>query len=190
MNIYETILHRRTVRKFKQERIEHIVLERLIDAARHAPSAANMQPLKYVIVDDKAQVDAVFKHLKWAAYIAPAGNPAENERPVAFIAVLVDTDIKKSGYELDIGAAVQNILLASAAEGIGTCWIASIDRDAIVRELRIPDQYILNTVIALGYAAEEPAAEEENGSIRYYKDENGRLHVPKRSLKDVIVNFV
>jgi nitroreductase len=188
--MYEAILHRRTVRKFKQQKIEHSQLEKLINAARHAPSAANMQPLKYVIVDDAQQAKAVFQHVKWAAYIAPAGTPSESERPVAFIAILVDTEIRNNGYELDIGAAAQNIFLAAEEEGIGTCWLGAIDREAICRELRIPAQYVLNTVIALGYAGEEPTSEEENGSIRYYKDGEGRLHVPKRSLKDIIVKFV
>ena len=163
------------------------MFEKLINAARLAPSAANMQPLKYAIIDDEVKVNQVFEHVKWAAYIAPEGTPSENERPTAFIAVLVDTEIKKNGYELDIGAAVQNILLTATEEGIGTCWMGAIDREKIREILKLPSQYILNSVIALGYQGENPVCEDENGSIKYYKDKNGVLHVPKRKLKDIII---
>jgi nitroreductase len=187
MGIYDTILKRRTIRKFKQDKIERHVLEKLINSARFAPSGSNLQPLKYMIVDEPVKVNAVFESVKWAAYIAPSGNPGENERPVAFIIVLVDTEIKKSGYELDIGAAAQNIFLTAADDGIGTCWMGAIDRETIRTVLNIPDRFILNTVIALGYADESPVTEDENGSIKYYKDENGLLHVPKRKLKDILI---
>lgn len=187
MSTYELIMKRRTVRKFKQEPIERIKLEKLINAARFAPSAANIQPLKYKIIDNPNEVDQVFGNVKWAAYIAPQGNPCQEEKPVAFIAVLVDTEIKSSGYELDIGAAAQNIFLAALEEGIGTCWMGAINRDEIKKILQIPDRYILNTVIALGYSGENPVAEDENGSIKYYKDAEGVLHVPKRKLEDIII---
>ena len=187
MSTYELILKRRTIRKFKQKKIERKTLEKLINAARFAPSANNLQPLKYIIVDDSEKVDAVFENVKWAGYIAPAGDPAKEERPVAFIAILVDTEIKKTGYEHDIGAAAQNIILAALEEGIGTCWMGAIDRNRIREILAIPERYILDTVIALGYPAEEPVAEDEKGSIKYYKDGSGVLHVPKRRLEDILL---
>ncbi len=185
--VYEAILRRRTIRKFKQQPITGDVLHKLVNAARLAPSASNMQPLKYIVVDDTQSVADVFGCVKWAGYIAPAGNPAPDERPVAFIVILADTSIRQSGYELDIGAAAQNIMLAAEEEGIGTCWMGAIDRERIKSILKLPDEYIINTVIALGYKGEEPVSEDENGSIRYYKDASGILHVPKRRLKDIII---
>ncbi len=187
MSVYELILKRRTIRKFRQDRIDRKILEKLVNAARFAPSGANLQPLKYVIVDEPEKVDAVFKHVRWAGYIAPEGNPREGETPVAYIIILNDPDIRKTGYELDAGAAAQNIMLTALEEGIGSCWLGSIDRDDIRRILNIPEKYVINTAIALGYPAESPVAEEENGSIKYYKDENGTLHVPKRKLEDIIL---
>jgi len=189
MSVYRTIVSRRTIRKFKQQKIERAILEKLVDAARLAPSAMNLQPLKYGIVDEESKVSRFFQFVKWAGYIAPAGNPAENEKPVAYLVVLVDTRIRKSGFEEDIGAAIQNILLAAEEEGIGTCWMGAIDRDAIRELLKIPEHFIINSVISMGYKAENPVYEDENGSIRYYKDENGVLHVPKRKLDEVIVSF-
>jgi nitroreductase len=187
MNAYEAILGRRTIRKFRQEKIEHTILEKLINAARVAPSASNIQPLKYIIADQKEQVGKVFENVKWAGYITPAGNPGENEKPVAFIIILADTSIRASGYELDIGAAAQNIFIAAYEEGIGTCWIGSVNRDKVREALSIPDNYAINSVIALGYAAESPVIEDEKGSIKYYKDDKGVLHVPKRRLEDIIL---
>lgn len=187
MSTYDLILKRRTIRKFKQQKIERSILEKLINAARFAPSASNMQPLKYAIVDEPSKVKSVFDCVKWAGYIAPAGNPAEGEKPVAFIVILADTEIRKAGYELDIGAAAQSIFLAAAEEGIGTCWMGAIDRDKIREILSIPQRYIIDTVVALGYAAESPVTEDEKSSIKYYKDENGVLHVPKRKLEDIIL---
>jgi nitroreductase len=189
MNIYDLILKRRTIRKFKQREIEYRILERLVNAARFAPSASNLQPLKYIIVDNPEDVNKVFKNVKWAAYIASEGTPAEDERPTAFIVILADTEIKKGGYELDIGAAAQNIFLAALEEGIGSCWMGAINRDNIRKILNIPERYIINTVIALGYLGENPVAEDEKGSIKYYKDEYGVLHVPKRRLEDIIIRY-
>jgi nitroreductase len=187
MNVYEAAIHRRTIRKFKQVPIEDDILERLVNAARLAPSASNLQPLKYAIVTDKDTLGRIFDNVKWAGYIAPEGNPKEGEEPAAYIIILVDTEIRKEGYELDAGAAAQSIQLAAWEEGIGACWMGAIDRNAIRSELGIPEKYIINTVIAMGYPAETPVYEDENGSIRYYKDGVGTLHVPKRKLKDVIV---
>lgn len=187
MTVYDAIARRRTIRKFKQQPIERAILEKLVDAARLAPSAANMQPLKYAIVDTKDTVDQMFELVKWAAYIAPAGNPGEGEHPVAFIVILVDTGIRSAGYELDVGAAAQNIFLSAEEEGIGTCWMGAIDREKIRGILSLPEKYLINTVIALGYPAEHPVLENESGSIKYFKDKEGVLHVPKRKLEDIIV---
>jgi nitroreductase len=187
MNVYEAIKGRRTIRKFRQQRIGRDTLEKLIDAARYAPSASNLQPLKYRIVDEPGEVGQVFAKVRWAGTIAPAGDPAPGERPVAFLVILVDTAIRSSGYELDLGAAAQNMFLAAAEEGIGTCWMGAIDADGIRAALDIPERYRIDTVVALGRPAESPVAEDESGSIRYYKDASGVLHVPKRKLRDIIL---
>ena len=158
MDVGEAIAGRRTIRKFSQDVIARPVLESLVDAARLAPSASNMQPLKYAIADEPADVRAVFDAVKWAAYIAPAGDPAEGERPTAFIAILVDTTITKGDPGLDVGAAAENIMLLAASLGIGSCWMGAIDRPRILKALGIPERFSLNTVIALGYPAERPVA--------------------------------
>lgn len=178
--IYETIVARRTIRKFKPEPVPREVLERLADAARLAPSAANMQPLEFIVVDDAGPRAEIFPCLKWAAYIAPAGDPRPGEEPAAYIITLVNGDIREKMFEYDVGAAVENMTLAALEEGVGSCWMLSIDRDRLRAILGVPERYRIDNVLALGYPAEEPTAEVMGGSIRYYKDANGRLHVPKR----------
>lgn len=189
MGAYDLIRQRRTIRKFRQERLERALLEKLVDAARLAPSANNMQPLKYIIVDDANTTEQFFQYVKWAGYIAPAGNPGEGEKPVAYIVILLDTQVRTTGFELDVGAAAQNIFITALEEGVGSCWMGAIDRNGIRKFLNIPERYDINSVAALGYPAESPVTVEENGSIRYYKDELGVLHVPKRKLEDVILKL-
>ena len=92
-------------------KISKELLLKYIDAARIAPSGGNLQPLKYAIISKKEAVSEFFSYVKWAGYLAPYYNPKENERPTAYIVVLADTAIRKNGYELDVGAAVENIIL-------------------------------------------------------------------------------
>ena len=125
----------------------------------------------------------MFPYLRWAAYIAPYGTPPPQERPAAYIAVLVNKSEAQAQYAAyDVGAAAENILLAAWAENIGCCWMQAVDRGRIKRILGIPAVYRLDSVIALGYKAESPVAEEASGSLRYWKDKKGILHVPKRSM--------
>lgn len=189
MKVYEAAMKRRTIRKFSQKKIENETLLKFIDAARVSPSSTNMQPVKYIIVNKDETVKELFPLVKWAGYIAPKGNPQKGEEPTAYIVILADTNLRKAGFEYDIGAAAQTILLCAEEEGIGSCWMYSIDRDKIRGLLNIEEQYEINCVLSLGYPAEAPCIEDENGSIKYYKDLNGTLHVPKRKREDVLINI-
>ena len=185
-SLYEIISGRRTIRRFKPEPVSRDLLERLVDAGRLAPSAANLQPLEFVVVDEEKLKAEVFPCLKWAAYIAPAGDPGPGEEPAAYIVTLANTKVREKMFEYDVGAAMENMILAALAEGVGSCWLLSIDRDRLRAALGVPDHYRVDSVLALGYPAEEPAAEVLGESCRYWKDGEGRLHVPKRALGTVI----
>jgi len=186
MDVYDVILKRRSVRRFKQKPIPMDTLKKLVNAARVAPSAANLQPLKYIIVKKKDLVRAVFTALKWAAYIAPKGNPPEGQRPVAYIVVLANTKISKKYYEIDVGTAVENIVLVAWNEGIGSCLIGSIDKERLRNLLRIPVHLEIALVIALGLPNEYPVMEEMTDTIKYWRDKSGVHHVPKRRLEDIL----
>ena len=86
---------------------------------------------------------------------------------------------------MDAAAAVENILLTAWDEGVGTCWLKSVDRQRVREMLSIPGDVTVDSVIALGYPNEQPVVEETQGSIKYWKDEEGVLHVPKRSVEEV-----
>lgn len=186
MEVYDIVLKRRSVRRFKQKPIPMDTLKKLVNAARVAPSAANLQPLKYIIINKKNLVKEVFTTLKWAAYIAPKGNPPEGQRPVAYTVVLADTKISKKGYEIDVGTAVENIVLVACDKGIGTCLIASIDKKRLRNLLSIPLHLEIVLVIALGLPNEYPVMEEMTDTIKYWRDKSGVHHVPKRRLEDIL----
>jgi nitroreductase len=186
MEVSDAIKKRRTIRRFKQKPIPEKTLRNLIEAARVAPSAANLQPLEYLVITDKFVKEKVFSTLSWAGYIAPSGNPKEGEKPTAYIAILVNTKIRDKDWQWDVGAAVENILLMGMGGKIGGCWIATINRDKLRALLNIPKHLNIDSVVALGYPAEKPVLEEAENFIRYWKDKRGVLHVPKRKLEDIL----
>jgi len=100
--------------------------------------------------------------------------------------VLFNTKIVKKFSQSDAGAAIENILLAALGEGIGSCWIGSVEREKVRKILNIPPGYKIDSVIALGYPAEEPVLEEMKDSIKYWLDEKDVLHIPKRRLEDIL----
>jgi nitroreductase len=186
MKLYELLILRRSIRQFKSKPISREVLEKLVNAARLAPSAANLQPLEFIVVDEEETRKKIFGCLRWAAYIAPQGDPRPGHEPMAYIVILVNTGIKEKGYEYDAGAAIENMILAAWGQGIGSCWLLSIERNKIQEILKIPMSYKIDSVLAMGYADEEPITEIMEDSVKYWKDSTGRLHVPKRKLEDII----
>lgn len=186
MDPYEMILSRRTIRRFRPQPIGQEILDRLVDAARLAPSAANRQPCEFIVVDEAGLVEQVFTLVRWAGYIAPAGDPPEGQRPVAYVLVLINRDKTPDPAPHDAAAAVMNIIYAAQAHGIGSCWMQAIDRRGLRHLLGVPEPCEIDSVVALGYPAESPVVEPMLDSIKYWKDESGVLHVPKRSLADVL----
>lgn len=189
---FDTLLKsRRTIRKFRQEPLGAEQINKYIDAARLAPSAANIQPLKYVAVLSREMTQKLFPLVKWAGYLAPDYNPAEQERPTAYVAVCADLSLRKTGYEADMGAAVENLILSALSDGVGACWMGAVDFDGASKLLELDEQLKLLCVVALGYPAETPeeTVMQEN-DVKYYIGENGALHVPKRSLDDVLLKTV
>jgi len=186
MSIERIILKRRSIRNFSSKKIPINKLKRLINAARVAPSAANRQFLEYQLVTKPKTCKQVFKHLAWAGYITPKGNPKPGCEPTAYIAILINTK-RASKYDLrDVGAAAENIMLLAQSFGVGTCWLESIRRPSIRKILDLPKHIKIDTIIALGYPGMKSLVAPFKGSIKYYLDKNGALHVPKRPLKDIL----
>ncbi len=186
MQVYETIIKRRSIRRYKQKPIPIEILKKLVNAARLAPSAANLQPFKYVVVYDKKLCNQIFKTIKWASYLKPSWSPREGERPTAYI-VILNTQRDNPYYMRDMGLAAENIILSAEEEGIGCCILYNIDRDAIRDILNIPVEYQIDSMISLGYKGEEVILEENSEKVEYWRDENDILHVPKKPLEEILV---
>jgi nitroreductase len=184
-SIYNVILSRRSIRRFQQEYVDINILKKIVNAGRLAPSAANLQPLEYFIVNEKKLCSKIFETIGWAGYIKPKWAPVKKERPTAYIIILV-TDIKNKYYKRDTGFATENIILAAEGENIGSCVLCNIDRDKIRDILKIPEILDIDSLIALGYKAEQPVVENMKNSVKYWRDKNMVLHVPKRKLEDIL----
>jgi nitroreductase len=102
----------------------------------------------------------------------------------------LNTDIKQSYFEYDIGAAVENILLGAMNFNIGSCWMGSFNGRKIRKLLEIPDFYEITHVISLGYSDEESVVEPYKDSFKYWKDEDKIMHIPKRDINDIIFKII
>ncbi len=186
MDIINLIQSRRSIRRFSQEKLDRNLLIELVEAARCAPAGANIQSLEYIIVDEQTACSNLFETLAWAGHVKPKRNPLPNQRPTAYIVVLIDTTIKKDAH-VDAAAAIENILLAAWSKGVGSCWLGSVDRIKLLEILNIRENYQIDSVIALGKPAETPVMEDAvTENTKYYLDSNDVLHVPKRPLKKIM----
>lgn len=184
-NVYESILSRRSIRRFQQKPIEIETLKKMVNTGRLAPSAANLQPVEFFIVNDKTLCGQIFETIGWAAYIKPKWAPSQDKRPVAYIVVLVN-DEKNPWYIRDVSFAAENIMIYAESLGIGSCVLASIDKKRIRSVLNIPDNIVIDSLIALGYKAEKSVVEDYAESVKYWRDKDNVLHVPKKKLNDII----
>jgi nitroreductase len=78
------------------------------------------------------------------------------------------------------------MILVALGEGIGSCWLGAIDINKLSSILDIPEHVNIDSVLALGYSNESPQLEEMKDTVKYWKDEAGVLHVPKRKLEDIL----
>ena len=190
MMLRELLLTNRSYRRFDENhRVDRATLTDLVDLTRLAPSAANLQPLKYFISWKPEKNNLIFPHLAWAGYLRDWSGPQPGERPSAYIVLLADTTIKKD-INCDHGIAAQSILLGACEKGLGGCIIASIDRPALMTALNLPERYSILLVLALGKPKEKVVLESlgPDGKIEYWRDAQGVHHVPKRPLKEIILD--
>lgn len=187
--LYDLIRTNRSYRRFCQsETISIETLRDLIDLCRMSPSAANRQPLKYYLSTEAGENASIFPYTRWAGYLENWPGPAEGERPSAYILILGDKAISDN-FHCDHGIVAQSILLGAVERGLGGCIIGSIDRSGLRKELGIPERFEILLIVALGKPIEKVVLEPlpADGDIRYYRDQEGTHHVPKRSLDDLIL---
>jgi nitroreductase len=188
--IEDLIKSNRSCRRFLQnEPVSVDTLRWLVNLARLSASAANLQPLKYILSNEPQKNELIFSCLAWAAYLKDWPGPVEGERPPAYIIMVGDFHIAKN-FGTDMGIAAQSILLGAREQGLAGCMIGSIKKDLLQEMLHIPKQFEILLVIAVGKPKEIAVLEEVQPGygIEYWRDEHGVHHVPKRPLDDVILS--
>ena len=189
--IADLIRKNRSCRRFYEDQnIDLATLEDLVNLGRLSASAANLQPLRYILSCNPKTSAQIFPCLGWAGYLKDWPGPKSGERPPAYIVVLGDSGITKD-FGCDHGIAAQSILLGARELGLAGCMIGSVRRKQLTTLLNIPDQFIILLVIAIGRPKERAVIDAvgDDGSIKYWRDDKGINHVPKRSLNDIIIGI-
>lgn len=187
----DLILKNRSYRRFDQSKpITKPELLEFIDLARNSASGRNLQTLKYFISFDSETNAKIYPTLSWAGYLKDWDGPAEGERPSGYIIIAEDTLIGKNLVH-DQGISAQTILLAAVEKGYGGCMIYSVKRSELAEIIKLPANLEIVLVLALGVPVERVVIEPlpESGDIKYWRDDKQVHHVPKRDLKDIVVNF-
>lgn len=183
----EFLASRRTYRRFAQRPVPQEVVENILQAARLASSAANRQPLKFVVVQTPQAVAAVNALVRWAGYLPrEIGTPTAEECPTLYVALLQDTALSP-GSDTDAGLALANMTAAAWAAGVGSCIMQAIDKPQLCALFGLPEQLSLHSVTAFGYPAHRAqVVEMQNGDVKYYVDSARDYYVPKRSVGELV----
>ena len=152
MDFTDVIKSRRSIRKFKEDIIEDEILERIIEAGRLAPTWANKQGVRYIIVKDSSLIKE----------IANATTQKWTENVPMFIVVFIAPN--KSGknmnnleyFTVDAAICMEHLILAATNEGLGTCWIGWFDEYKIKSTLSIPEKVRVIALTPLGYSKYTP----------------------------------
>lgn len=147
MDVVDAVRNRRSVRSYQDRSVPPEKLERILEAARMAPSASNKQDWRFVVVIENRAKDRIYEVAKKQRFI--------KEAPVVVAGVTTDpgyimTCGVPSGY-VDVSIALDHISLLATEEGLGTCWIGAFDQEEVCSILEIPDDYEVVALMTLGY---------------------------------------
>ena len=148
MDFYDVIKTRRSYRMYKTEVPEEEKIKRIINAARLAPTWANMQGMQYIVVKDPDKVKAVWEAVNQKQKFV--------EAPIFIVGLIKESGSGRntSGekyYPIDFGICFEHIILAATAEGLGTCWIGMFNEKKLKEALDIPNKYRVLGLTPLGY---------------------------------------
>ena len=148
MSLIDFILTRRSIRRYETKDVPEEVLQHILKAGRQAPSAANRQPIRFVIVKDHD----ILKNL--------CDNLITRFVKYATVAIVGCADIKSlltgKWAVVDATIAMQNMVIAAWSLGVGSCWIGACDEEKVKELLKIPDKWKVVALITFGYPAEQP----------------------------------
>jgi len=152
MEFYETLRHRRSIRGYMPVPVPEAVLGRLAEAVSLAPSACNNQPIRFLFIshpETRARVCECYPR-PWLKQ-APMIVVALGHREAAWRRFN-----GTSAHPIDVSIALEHLVLAAAAEGLGTCWICAFDQEALRQALRLPDCWEVVAMTPLGRPAVAP----------------------------------
>ena len=161
MSVMDTLVSRRTYRRFAQKAVPQDVVDDIVEAVRLSSCGANRQAVRLVVVNKPEAVAKVQPLVKWAAYLPPEqGTPKADELPTLYVAVVQDTSIP-GDLATDTGIALANMTLAAWAKGVGSCIMGAINKPALSELLDIaaPEGAVVSsfadgTVTAVGESSE------------------------------------
>lgn len=192
MNVYDAILKRRSIRRFKNKAVSYEVLEKCIDAARLAPSGRNQQLCEYIVINNAKVLPGIFENIGGSAKLPPGeGGPTPTQTAKAYTIILIDktrehdANRRRISY-YDVGMSAENIILTALEQGIGCCPILMFNEQNLRLLLEIPDTHDIALVIVMGYPDESPVADAASDSLHIWVDDKSVRHVPKRKLADII----
>jgi nitroreductase len=152
MDVIEAIKKRRSVRVYQNKPLPEEKLRKILEAARLAPSASNLQPYKFIVVKNEELRKRLAREATRYSFIGGA--------PVIIAAVSLDPDYVMSGgvpaHPVDIAIALDHLTLAAVEEGVGSCWTGGFYQDQVKHILKIPKKYKVVALLPLGYPAEGP----------------------------------
>lgn len=156
MELKEVIFQRRSIRKFKGDPVSAEKVQNLLEAARVAPSWANRQCWRFVLVSDPEKKKTIASAL-------PDSNPGKNALLQAPLVVVLLADPEASAlhegkqyYMLDAGLAMEHFILAAVEEGLGTCWQALLSGEVVRKAVGAPEKMVVVAVTPLGYPDQAP----------------------------------
>ena len=148
MDAIEALKTRKSIRLYLAKPVPNEIIEDIIDCGRLAPTARGVEPWEFIVVTDADTRRWISKTTDFGGFIA--------DTPVC-VAVLC----RETKYYLEDGcAAAENILVAARAHGLGSCWVAGDKKPyapAVCEKIGAPEGYKLISLLALGYAAEDPS---------------------------------
>ncbi len=149
MDVYQAIKNRYSCRSYKKEPVPEEKLNKVLEAARFAPSAHNEQAWKFVVVKEEKKRKKLAEAALNQAFVA--------EAPVVIAAVALNPkEMMTCGvpsYAVDLAIAVDHMTLAAVEEGLGTCWIGAFTQDKVREILEIPEKYKVVALLSLGFPA-------------------------------------
>ena len=152
MDVFEAISKRRSIRKYKNTPVEEYKLDKILKSARIAPSAANRQEWKFLVVKDKETRENLVD--------AANGQKFLGEAPVTIVAISTESErvmpCGQPAYTVDLSIAVSFMILEATELGLGTCWLGAYKEDEIKEILNIPEKMRVPAMFTLGYANENP----------------------------------